>query len=1330
MPISDDTSPRPRVEVSVEFARDEKEMAWYSNGMLAENPAPPAAASEPTGTAQRYVASDYAAFAAAFPTGSHSHLHTQPPTEALAVSVSVPVSPTDESHEAERKSISSGSGAVGAGSQPTSGSGSGSGGSGAGTLLLGAVALGSASKTPAQQAASPHFVAIESLSIVFYSGAFPFPAQTDTSSADLNFDPENTEATMRKIHRVPGVNKIVRLITHPTVLRSDTKIPFRITLPANQTPTIIMQEPDVASSASVYSSSSSSASSSTVVTAASRQVLVGSSCFVFVVMRIKNTSTNVIEPPIICGREVIVRKYRVYPQNMSDLVSIKYHVKESVVAPLENCLHVQTQRLEPKRHLLRPVDAFLLMNRFYKINKPDDLSSSSSPKILLKINDWNPAIRIISATCTWTETVKHNSALIAETVSSYHTHNGNQQELTQAQRQQQIQQTWLMNQLHNPSSSRSRTILRSHIAINPLYHHSSHSHYLDSRAPQKPFIHEFPVPLSDIRASFDRSNAFVTVEHSVGVGIEFCVDGAENGALMLEFRRAVNPQFGYFGDPILIGPVAANSPTQVGSSIHGVGSVDLGERSSLSDSISLPQSFFGINGSGRASNMGMNSSGGSRFNGAERKLNSFFTSIFSSRNTAASSSAPSVPGGPLSTSEQAEAPVARGSSLGSAPGLSMAPLPTQPQPQSRQPSLDQVAANPAAAPPKKFGVISVKPDDSQSGSFFRNASLDASTTVPPVVPTSSATATSAPRKFGIISVKPDDSKSSSFFEPNSRSSVGSNGAAAGANSQTNMSAETAAAGSTMVPPSPTVVLPTSKKSFGIISVRPDASKSSSFFTEPRPATPLPQDSSAVKNFAATGLKLDGTSLSDASPMTRSSDAARVVSAIPQQTESIDAILPPTSSATPFLPSPAQTVLTEASTAPQLPSKAATLDDVAFKAKSGANSGTRDENLFEDPLMQSPATLPGTMSMPVSHGAQAGYPVSLSRFNSLTETEPSVVHEPSSVRAPSVADEVGSSRASTNTTGRGPGGISIETGLKSMSLASRLQNTAEEDEAFSPYITLQNHTYFIVAVNLPREFPGFSDSELLSCSVGDMVTVMDIGEGDMMWCENVKTKMTGYVHVSKMDLTRQVEPSKPSFLNPSRLAAHQPRVTSAFDPEIRDDEIPIEILLESQLLAETGGPLADDEIPESVLLESLKDATAVATGSWSNEAPVNESRPGPSNSSENSLPTWLVLAPGDSGDRMEVAIYSHVVSDLDSDLLNVFEGESVGFNLKSRRGDMFRGINFTTNKDGYFPIGILGSRFGGLAETPVGDRDKGKGVINTLNNKGKAPVYSTASDSEP
>ncbi|KAI8842667.1 hypothetical protein BJ741DRAFT_695674 [Chytriomyces cf. hyalinus JEL632] len=325
MAISDATSARPRVEVSVEFARDEKEMVWYSNGMLAENPAPAATSSEPTGAAQRYVATDYAAFAAAFPTGSHSHLHSQPPTEALAVSVSVP---TDDSQEAERKSISSGSGAVGPGSQPTSGSGSGTGGSGAGTLLLGAVALGSASKTAAQQTVSPHFVAVESLSVVFYSGAFPFPAQTDTSSADLNFDPENTEATMRKIHRVPGVNKVVRLIAHPTVLRSDTKIPFRITLPANQTPTIIMQEPDVASSASVYSSSSS-ASSSNVVTTASRQVLVGSSCFVFVVMRIKNTFTNVIEPPIICGREVIMRKYRVYPQNMSDLVSIKYHVKES-----------------------------------------------------------------------------------------------------------------------------------------------------------------------------------------------------------------------------------------------------------------------------------------------------------------------------------------------------------------------------------------------------------------------------------------------------------------------------------------------------------------------------------------------------------------------------------------------------------------------------------------------------------------------------------------------------------------------------------------------------------------------------------------------------------------------------------------------------------------------------------------------------------------------------------------------------------------------------------------------------------------------------------------
>ncbi|KAJ3267225.1 hypothetical protein HDU77_003305 [Chytriomyces hyalinus] len=1305
MAISDATSSRPRVEVSVEFARDEKEMVWYSNGMLGENPATPAATSEPTGTAQRYVASDYAAFAAAFPTGSHSHLHSQPPTEALAVSVSVS---TDDSQEAERKSISSGSGAAGPGSQPTSGSGSGTGGSGAGTLLLGAVALGSASKTAAQQTGSPHFVAVESLSVVFYSGAFPFPAQTDTSSADLNFDPENTEATMRKIHRVPGVNKVVRLITHPTVLRSDTKIPFRITLPANQTPTIIIQEPDVASSASVYSSSS--ASSSNVVTAASRQVLVGSSCFVFVVMRIKNTVTNVMEPPIICGREVIMRKYRVYPQNMSDLVSIKYHVKE--------------------------IDAFLLMNRFYKIIKPDEISTSSTPKILLKINDWNPAIRIISATCTWTETVKHNSALIAETVSSYHTQNGNQQELTQSQRQQQIQQTWLMNQLHNPSSSRSRTILRSHIAINPLYQHSSHSHYLDSRGPQKPFIHEFPVPLSDIRASFDRSNAFVTVEHSVGVGIEFCVDGAENGALMLEFRRAVNPQFGYFGEPILIGPVAANSPTQVGS-MFGVGSGDLGERSSLSDSISLPQPFFGINASGRTSNTGMNASGSNRLNGAERKLNSFFSSIFSSssRNTAASSSASSLPGEATQRGEQAEAPTARGSSLGSAPGLSMAPLPTQPQPQSRvapQPSLDQLTSNPPAAPPKKFGVISVKPDDSQSGSFFRNTSLDSS---PPVIPTSSAAASSAPRKFGIISVKPDDSKSSSFFEPNSRSSLGSNsgGVAAGAkadrSSSTNISAETVSPGSAMVPPPPTFVPPTSKKSFGIISVRPDASKSSSFFTEPSPATPLPQDASAVKHFAAAGLKLDGATLSDASSTARSSDAARTVSAIPLQTNTDDAIFPPTSSATPVLPSPAQTIPTETSTTAQ-PSKAVTSDDIASSAQAGAISGTRDENLFENPLMQSPVTLPGTMSTAVPQGSHAGYSISLDRFNSLTETEPSVVHEPSSVRAPSVADEVNSSRASTNTTGRGPGGISIETGLKSMSLASRLQNAdaAVEDEAFSPYITLQNRTYLIVAINLPREFPGFLDEELLSCSVGDMVTVMAIDEGDMMWCENVKTKMTGYVHVSKMDLTRQVEPAKPSFFNPSRHAANQPRVTSAFDPEIRDDEIPIEIILESQLLAETAGP-ADDKIPESVLLESLKDATAVATGAWSNEAPVNESRPGPSNSSDNSLPSWLVLAPGDSGDRMEVAIYSHVVSDLDSDLLNVFEGESVGFNLKSRSGDMFRGINFTTNKDGYFPIGILGSRFGGLAETPVGDRDKGKGVINTLNNKGKAPVYSITSDSE-
>ncbi|KAI8621886.1 hypothetical protein BC830DRAFT_1092026 [Chytriomyces sp. MP71] len=1019
------------------------------------------------------------------------------------------------------------------------------------------------------------------------------------TAGDEGFDPENIDATAPRIHRVPGVQRIVRLITQPTVIRSDSKIPFRIFLPSSHPPTIATQEMDAAETTS-------------------KPILTGTSSIVFVRMLIKNPVTHALDK-IIRGREVILRRYRVFPPNMSDLVSIKYHVKE--------------------------IDAFMLMNRFYNIlpeiatgsSAPSSRTSQLIPKLLLKINDWNPAIKIISATCTWTETIRHNTTAIAETAAAA----GASTE----------SQTWLMNQLHNSVTPRSRTLLKSHVVINSLYQHSSHhsSHYTaDGRviAGGRPFVHEFPVPVAEVRASFERAGALVTVEHSVGLGIEFCVEGAESGALMLEFRRAIVPQFGFFGDAIVL--AAPTSGAVAVGPIAGAGNVAGG--SGTAPAVEQGRASFGGEGHGAPGSLTRGSAsmdGG--FRGAitnpDRKGMGALFSFFSGGGSAPAStrtSTGSVGNVPATTGRSSVPanPVSLGSSM---------PLPSPPRttggggfqvlnvtgPMASAQSSS--GSNPSG--PKKFGIISVKPDDSSSSNFF-NA-------LPAPVPFTAAGPTTALKKsFGIISVKPDDSGSSGFFkDPVTTSPVESGTAASSLGGAT------------------ADVQP--KRSFGIISVKPDKGASTGFFQPVASSEPTAAGGGA--GGSSSSLRRIGTT-----------------------------------------PIPGDVDLRRSSL-----------------------TGTEVSVVLES----NPVLRPGSL-----------------------HSESMVSRESSLVNGTTAVMRTGAGTAPSQ---------SVMSDTSTVMLDGGLQRAYTVD--VNPYITLQNHTYLVVEENKSEPnpmYPHIGRLEFLQCRVGDLVTIVDIGEGDLMWCENIKTKQTGYVHVGKLDLTHAVELPKPVIPKTTREPA---KVRApAFDTDLDDDYIPPEILLESQVLAESGrsGMLGDDEIPESVLIESLKEASlrdhlmaaealmqnagglsvTGASGSGLGAGGSSSSAGGGCSGSDslNDLvilgPSWALVTPEDHGDREAVAVTDYLTLTSHNDL-PVVKGDILVFNLRERKGHMLRGINLNSGKEGTFPLRVVGiesSETAGLGEnirsrTPVGGRitpvggssaAAGSPVLSS-NDKGKAVVYGGA-----
>ncbi|KAJ3124474.1 hypothetical protein HK100_011214 [Physocladia obscura] len=257
------------------------------------------------------------------------------------------------------------------------------------------------------------------------------------------------------------------------------------------------------------------------------------------------------------------------------------------------------------------------------------------------------------------------------------------------------------------------------------------------------------------------------------------------------------------------------------------------------------------------------------------------------------------------------------------------------------------------------------------------------------------------------------------------------------------------------------------------------------------------------------------------------------------------------------------------------------------------------------------------------------------------------------------------------------------------------NQQENDKSGRPIgDTIQGKSFRVVEAGVAVEdvfYPGILGRDFLECQIGDVVTVTDdfpnTGNNDfsplspmrLIWGQNERTYQTG----TETKLPRKVP--KTSVSDPINPA--QPLSVTVWT------QINNTAVLEDGIQQQQNF-VVDSPTPKDILQES-EALAVVAKIQVSETAALHNS----SRSSSNVIPNskGLTIGPDDNGDRDEIALHDHIVVRKNNDLLEVLSGDRVTFNLNFRDGDFVYGYDLRTKKEGYFPVTILGPRYGGNLE---------------------------------
>ncbi|KAJ3249620.1 hypothetical protein HDU77_007658 [Chytriomyces hyalinus] len=487
------------------------------------------------------------AHASKFPSGAHAHLTALKPQRAWMV-------PTYQKHSHNPSLSNSISNANMNGSIAASNTLSLSGFTLSGSISLEATVHQSVQSTLSRTSSftlstppqAPLHCAIESLTLVLYSGAFPvttpsIPLQSNCNSIDWS----DTDAMAIHLHKIPFGQRVLEVVSRPSVVKSNATFPFKFNLSKYHPSTVVHQEPNAVSDR------------------LPTHILSGTSNFLFIIMRYRTATQNEWRS-YTQGCEISLQQFQFWNQErmMDSVYRIPYQVTE--------------------------IKARIIMKKYVPINL-ENLAADSSmfpkhPTFTLEISDWDPRIRVIGAKCIWSEEVLHNTRRITSLLH----------DIPDSKRMNRLsddESSWILHQLFNgaeetsknsksgkgnhddgETGSRTREVFRQEVKIDPHFPHYTHSQY---RQPAKPpFRHEFAIPIHVLRSetsnykrscnSDDSSNpsflstassssTIVGVKHSVRVILEFSPEPFEV-VVPIEFHPEVPvPHIAHYGDPAIVG---------------------------------------------------------------------------------------------------------------------------------------------------------------------------------------------------------------------------------------------------------------------------------------------------------------------------------------------------------------------------------------------------------------------------------------------------------------------------------------------------------------------------------------------------------------------------------------------------------------------------------------------------------------------------------------------------------------------------------------------------------------------------------------------------------
>ncbi|KAI9339592.1 hypothetical protein BDR26DRAFT_861997 [Obelidium mucronatum] len=405
-----------------------------------------------------------------------------------------------------------------------------------------------------------------SLDIVVYSGVEP--AAPDFTAAVDVLDPRNLEQTAHLLHRKPICQ------TKACVLRTaEGTYPFKILLPEETPQTVIFSD----------SNKDNRFPGGTGVENNTRDkmLLGGTSTFVFVV-----TESTAIDGELdfsISGREAIIQHLHPTPVLERALPGVaRYAVKE-----------IQADLSVPKY--------FNLFQQLLPDFDQDVALVLSNRKITLTIPNWHPLICLKSATCVWTETIRHPNQFDLRHTSkaaAVASHDGPSTTPPPSPPTPTLTSTMLTSSNSSNYAPISRslstglntsTAIFSNRSIGPPSRSSSQYSQIEQTTPYGAlrsvrtlskekveisdladpsmggFQHAFSYPDAHLlHPTTNRADDFV-VEHSALVTIQFCrIDRTQDAFMMDVSFQQVRPKIRYLGDWRERGPFCSSSSSSGG----------------------------------------------------------------------------------------------------------------------------------------------------------------------------------------------------------------------------------------------------------------------------------------------------------------------------------------------------------------------------------------------------------------------------------------------------------------------------------------------------------------------------------------------------------------------------------------------------------------------------------------------------------------------------------------------------------------------------------------------------------------------------------------------